>query len=120
MSGALPAFQCAADLGPSPSREAELEDICSRLAAENEQLRDAADQPVQQARPAQAGIKPEERQALIQLLSDLGKRVEDLERITAKQGKQIEDMQSLLTPTQQAKWLVQMARPIGKASKKKK
>lgn len=93
MSGALPAFQSAADLGPSPSREAELEDLCSRLAAENEQLRDAADQPVQQARPAQAGIKPEERQALIQLLSDLGGRIDALDRLTAKQGKQIEDLQ---------------------------
>jgi uncharacterized coiled-coil protein SlyX len=37
-------------------------------------------------------IRPEEKQALIELLSSLGKRVEDLERLMAKQSREIDDL----------------------------
>lgn len=102
MSGSLPAFQSAADLGPSPSREAELEDLCSRQARELEQLRDAAEQPVQQARPAaQAGIEPEERQALIQLLSDLREQAKEHSRDIERLKKENADLKKSLAEAQQ-------------------
>ena len=101
MSGALPSFQCAADLGPSPSREAELEDICSRLAAENEQLRDATEQPAQQARPTPAGIKPEERQVLIQLLSDLREQAKEHSRDIERLQKENADLKKSVAEAQQ-------------------
>jgi vacuolar-type H+-ATPase subunit I/STV1 len=93
MAAALPGFQSAADLGPSPSREAELEELCHSQAEQIERLQDLATAPQQPARqPQGAVIRPEEKQAMVQLLSDLGKRVEDLEKLTVKQAREIEEL----------------------------
>lgn len=93
MAAALPAFQLASEIGPSPSETEQLRDLCSRQAEQIERL-EALAECHNPAPKSQAGtIRPEEKQALIQLLSDLGRRIEDLERLTAKQGKQIEDLQ---------------------------
>ena len=40
-------------------------------------------------------MKPEERQALLQILSDLGSRVKELETLTTKQARQIEDLENV-------------------------
>ncbi|MCK9570809.1 hypothetical protein M0R72_17805 [Candidatus Pacearchaeota archaeon] len=86
-------FVPASELGPSPSREAELEDLCSRQAEQIERLQDLATEPHPAAsQPHGAIIRPEEVEAYTKILGALGKRVEDLERLTAKQAKAIEDL----------------------------
>ncbi len=101
MAAALPAFQPASELGPSPSRESELEALCHRQAEQLELLQDMDIEPQQPMRqPQGAIIRPEEKQALIELLSTLGKRVEDLERLTAKQAREIEELRA--TPKDQS------------------
>ena len=94
MASGLSGFQSAVDLGPSPSREVELEELCSRLAEQIERLQDL------EAKPQGAIIRPEEKQVLIELLSKLGKRIEDLERMTARQAREIEELQA--TPIDQS------------------
>jgi hypothetical protein len=95
MAAAASGFVPASELGPSPSREAELEDLCSRQAEQIERLQDLATEPQQPTRqPQGAIIRPEEKQALAQLLSDLAKRVEDLEKLTARQARRIEDLEN--------------------------
>jgi hypothetical protein len=89
MAATLPAFQLASELATSPSREQELEELCARQAEENERLREVLDG----SEAPQASIHPNERQALLQVLSDLAKRVKDLEMLTARQAKEIEDLQ---------------------------
>jgi uncharacterized coiled-coil protein SlyX len=93
MAAAASGFMPASEPGLSPSREAELEDLCSRQAEQIERLQDLAPEPQQPTRQPQAAIiRPEEKQALVQLLSDLSKKVEDLEKLTAKQAREIEDL----------------------------
>lgn len=92
MAGVLD-FQPASELGPSPSRESELEALRHSQAEQLERLQDLATERQPATRqPQGATIRPEEKQALIQLLSDLGKRIEDLERLTARQAREIEDL----------------------------
>lgn len=94
MAAALPGFQSAAELGPSLGREQELEELCSRQAEQIEKFESLLERPNLPVKsPAGSIIKPEEKQALIQLLSDLGKRVEDLEKLTARQARLIDDLQ---------------------------
>lgn len=94
MAAALPSFQSAVDLGPSPSENEQLRELCSRQAEQIERLQDLATEPQQAtSQPQGAIIRPEEKQALIELLSTLGKRVGDLEKLTAKQAKKIEDLE---------------------------
>lgn len=103
MAATLPAFQLASELGPSPSREEDLEDLCSRQAEQLERLQGLATEP-RGAVKLPAGtiiIRSEEKQALIQVISDLGKRVEDLERLTARRDKEIEDLHKALKEAQQ-------------------
>jgi len=83
-------FQPASELGPSPSREEMLEDLVRSQAAQIERLRE--DEPRQAEIP---GIRPEEKQALVQLLSDLGERIKELELLAAKQARQIEEMDNV-------------------------
>jgi chromosome segregation ATPase len=92
MSEALPGFQLASELGPSPSREEELDDLCHHQAEQIERLQDLATeaQPAEN-QPQGATIRPEEKQALVQLLSDLGERIKALELLTAKQAREIEE-----------------------------
>lgn len=89
MAAALSGFQLASELGPSPSREAELEDLCSRQAAQLERLQDSRTEniPAPKSPPV---MRPEEKQALVQLLSDLSEKVKALELLTARQARQIE------------------------------
>lgn len=90
MAAALPGFQSAAKLDPSPSREDELEDLVRRQAEQLERLQDGWIEPQSAPKCPPVTMKPEEKQALIQLLNDLGRRIEDLERLTTKQGKELE------------------------------
>ena len=83
-------FQPASELGPSPSREEMLEDLVRSQAAQKERLREEGAR--QAERP---GIRPEEKQALVQLLSDLGERIKELELLAAKQARQIEEMDNV-------------------------
>lgn len=83
-------FQPASELGPSPSREEMLEDLVRSQAAQIERLREEGAR--QAERP---GIRPEEKQALVQLLSDLGERIKELELLAAKQARQIEEMDNV-------------------------
>lgn len=89
MSASL-GFVPASELGPSPSREEDLENLIRVQAAQIERLMEEG--PRQAESP---GIKPEEKQALVQLLSDLGERIKELELLTAKQARQIEDMENV-------------------------
>ena len=73
MAAALPGFQSAADLGPSPSREAELEGQCRRMAAENEVLQDLAAEAHEDASPA-------EKQKFFEIISKLDARIKELEK----------------------------------------
>jgi uncharacterized coiled-coil protein SlyX len=93
MAAALPGFQLASELGPSQSREQELEDQCRRMAAENEVLRATVDSAPKAPSQKEASLKPEEKQKLLEVISDLGHRVEDLERLTARQAKELEELQ---------------------------
>jgi hypothetical protein len=88
MAAALPAFQLASNLGPSPSREQELEERCARQAEENERLREM----LEGAEAPQACIHPNEKQAFLQVLSDLAKRVEHLEKLAAREAAENEDL----------------------------
>ena len=109
MAAALPAFQCAADLGPSPSETEQLRDLCSRQAEQIERLEALAECP-NPAPKVQAGsiIKPEEKQALIQLLSDLRERakeqageIEQHKREIERLKKEGEDLEKALKEAQQ-------------------
>lgn len=94
MSSALPGFQCASDLGPSQSREKELEELCSRQAEQIERLEGlavASAAPQKAARP-EASLKPGEWQKLMTVISALGHRIEELERQNARQAREIEDL----------------------------
>jgi uncharacterized coiled-coil protein SlyX len=95
-------FQLASEMGPSPSREAELEERCRRMAAENELLREMVDTPdaTPSANRPEAPLKPEEKQKLLEVISNLGHRIEDLEKLTAKQAREIEELRS--TPKDQS------------------
>jgi flagellar motor protein MotB len=83
MAAALPAFQLASTLGPSTDEREEFATKIRSKDAEIEELRETKS----------GALTPQERQALVQLLSDLSKKVEDLEKRTEKQAKQIEDLQ---------------------------
>lgn len=89
MSAAL-GFVPASELGPSPSRGEDLENLIRVQAVQIE--RPMEEEPRQAESP---GIKPEEKQALEQLLSDLGERIKALELLTDKQARQIEDMENV-------------------------
>ncbi len=80
-------FCLASDLGPSLS-EREMYEATIRAQAE----------ALQEARGKQSngGMKPEEKQALIQLLSDIRRENEDLKKQTEKQAMQIETLQDSL------------------------
>ena len=84
MPAALASFQLASELPPSQSREDELVETIRRQA---EQLQEARETK------SGGGMSPQEKQALIQLLSDLSKKVEDLEKLTERQAGKIEDLQ---------------------------
>ena len=100
MPEALPEFQLASELGPSPSREEELEGRVQDLMGELEELR-GRETEQQAGLKCPPAMKPEERQALLQVISDLDARlklaelqsenkVKDLETTVRKQGEQIE------------------------------
>lgn len=93
MASALPAFVPASDLGPSPSREAELENLCSRQAEQIERLQDLATEPRTATKPQSgATMRPEEKQALVQLLNDLAEKNKALEKQVERQARSIEDL----------------------------
>lgn len=95
MAAALPGFQSAAELGPSRGREEELEDLCARQAEQIEQLQDGIESQSELKRPpanVQASLRPNEMQKLLQIISDLGHRVEELERLTTRQAMEIDDL----------------------------
>ena len=72
MSAAL-GFTVASDLGPSPSERDVYE---ATIRAQAEQLQEA-----READPRQSGgMSPQEKQALVQLLSDQSKKIKDLEK----------------------------------------
>jgi hypothetical protein len=96
MSAALSDFQLASELGPSPSEADRLRELCSKQAEQIEQLQDLATEPQQaEKQPQDAVMQPSEKQALIEILSGLAERVKALELLTAKQAREIEDLQSL-------------------------
>lgn len=93
MAAALPGFQPASDLGPSQSREQELEDLCSRQAEQIERLQDGVEsQPELKGPPAkvQASLRPDEMQKLLQIISDLDSRLKLVELQSEKRIKDLE------------------------------
>ncbi len=92
MSGSL-GFQPASELGPSPDERGEFAALIRSKGAELEELRKAK----------QSGaMKPAEKQALVQLLSDLATQNTALEGELRKQSGRIEDLLSELSETHQA------------------
>ena len=78
MSASLPAFQLASTLGPSPDEREEFAAKIRSKDAELEELREAKS----------GAMNPQERQALILLLSDIRKENEDLkQRLSAMEGR---------------------------------
>ena len=92
MAGVL-GFQPASELCPSPSRDSELEALCSLQAEQLERLQDHANEP-----RAKAGtiIRPEEKQALVQLLSDLGEQGKAQVKQIEKMVREIDDLRKAL------------------------
>jgi uncharacterized protein YoxC len=89
MSSSLPSFQLASELPPSPTREQVLEDKIREQATQLERLQD--DGPQKKA----TGIKPDELQKLIILFNTFDGRIKELEQLTEKQAKLIEDMKNV-------------------------
>lgn len=90
MSGSLPAFQLASDLGPSLSREAELEDLCSRQARELERFRTVADGLAPQPRPTSPEIKTDGGADLKSICKD----IERLKKENSDLKKALDEAQS--------------------------
>jgi len=88
MAGVL-GFQPASELCPSPSRDSELEALCSLQAEQLERLQDHANEP-------RAIIRPEEKQALVQLLSDLGEQGKAQVKQIEKMVREIDDLRKAL------------------------
>lgn len=100
MSAALPGFRPASDLGPSQSREQELEELCSRQAEQIERLQDGIEsQPALKGPPAkaQASLRPDEMQKLLQIISDLDSR---LKLVELQSEKRIEELEGLTNELQ--------------------
>jgi uncharacterized coiled-coil protein SlyX len=95
---ANPGFQLASELGPSLSREGALENLIRVQAAQLDAFREAEAKSIDRS---EAAMNPGEKQALVQLLSDLSKRIEDLEKLTGKQGREIEDLSKALNEAEQ-------------------
>jgi hypothetical protein len=114
MAAALSDFQLASELGPSPSEADQLRELCSKQAEQIEQLQDLATEPQQAEKQPQGTVmQPAEKQALIEILSDLGEKVKALELLTAKQARQIEDLQKEVKASGQEIYDVhEMARTI--------
>jgi small-conductance mechanosensitive channel len=94
MSVALPAFQLASEMGPSPSREAELEELCHRQAARLEEMQDLLESPNLPQKPPAAPItKPDEKDAQIRALDERVKeqvkQIDELLNITKEQSEQM-------------------------------
>ncbi|OPY54674.1 MAG: hypothetical protein A4E48_00253 [Methanosaeta sp. PtaU1.Bin060] len=89
MSTVLSNFKLASDLGPSPSEVDQLRELCSRQAEQIEQMERLLNSPQPQM-PEKSSFTPKEKQALITVISDLGHRIENLERLVAKHGREIE------------------------------
>jgi uncharacterized coiled-coil protein SlyX len=122
MAAALPAFQLASEMGPSPSREAELEERCRRMAAENELLREMVDTPdaTPSANRPEASLKPEEKQKLLEVISNLGHRIEDLEIMTTKQAREIEELKKQVRDSQKdIEWIQESFPPQIAESKRR-
>jgi uncharacterized coiled-coil protein SlyX len=81
-------FTPASELGPSPSRVEELEALVTAQAIQLEKFQDA--EPQQAKGP---GLKPEERQKLLQVISDLDGRIKELELKAERQDMIIEGLQ---------------------------
>jgi DNA repair exonuclease SbcCD ATPase subunit len=94
MPEALPDFQLASELGPSPSREEELEGMVRNLTNELEELRSSGTEP-QPGQKCPPAMKPEERQALLQVLSDLGEKNKELEARILTLEKSIIDIKNV-------------------------
>ena len=84
MSAALPAFQLASTLGPSPD---EREDFAAKIRAKDAELEELRESKQSGA------MKPPERQALVQLLSDQSKKIQDLEKALKEAQNDIEWIQ---------------------------
>jgi len=91
MSAALPAFQLASTLGPSPDEREEFAAKIRSKDAELEELREAKS----------GAMNPQEKQALILLLSDIRKGNEDLKKQAVKQAAQIEELSNALKDVQE-------------------
>jgi hypothetical protein len=101
MAGVL-GFQSAADLGPSPSENEQLRELCSRQAEQLERLQDLATVPQQPTRPPQGAIiRPEEKQALVQLLSNFGEQGKAQAKQIKEMGREIEDLRNALKDAEQ-------------------
>lgn len=95
MAAALPGFMSASDLGPSPSENEQLRELCREQAEQIERLQDGIEsRPELKCPPAkaQASLRPDEKQQLLQVISNLGHRVEDLERLAARQARETEEL----------------------------
>lgn len=92
MAAELPGFQPASELPPSASREDALEALVKSQAAIIEKLEVALDGPTQTP-TQQTNMSPVERQKILQILSDLDKRITDQESLTAMLKKAVEVLQ---------------------------
>lgn len=93
MAAALPGFMSASDLGPSPSENEQLRELCSRQAEQIERLQDGIEsQPEPKCPPAkaQASLRPDEKQQLLQVISDLDARLKLVELQADKRIKDLE------------------------------
>jgi seryl-tRNA synthetase len=84
MSATLPAFQLASTLGPSTDEREEFAAKIRSKDAELEELREAK---------RSGAMKPQERQALVQLLSDMSRKIEDLTKALKEAQNDIEWIQ---------------------------
>ncbi|MCK9566755.1 MAG: hypothetical protein M0Q43_11985 [Methanothrix sp.] len=93
MSSSLPSFQLASELPPSPTREQVLEDKIREQATQLEKLQDGGERAPR--------IKPDELQKLIILFNTFDGRIKELEQLTEKQAKLIEDLNKCMREVQE-------------------
>jgi outer membrane murein-binding lipoprotein Lpp len=92
MSAALD-FQPASELVPASSREEALEELISKQSELPERLQDDD----LRALKSSSGMKPEEKQRLVLLLSYMASKVQELEAERDRQARDIEDLRQELS-----------------------
>jgi hypothetical protein len=86
-------FCLASEIGPSPSERDAYEEMIRKQAEQLQEARNASQS---------GGMKPEEKQALVRLLSDLSRKIEDLEKDKKDLQKEIYDLRELSKRTLKA------------------